>query len=143
MEYTYEAIDENGEDLNPKKMESKAREGKTELQKLALSATSSAKIPKFTTTDLHKRFRKLEEKAIKGTEESIVFKAWMQYCINGARSMNSKKPTIPLKNLISWMENEDKWQEWKMKNWDRVILENKKSVKGALKKAEIKFQNRS
>ncbi|HND85995.1 MAG TPA: hypothetical protein PLU50_09320 [Pseudobdellovibrionaceae bacterium] len=142
MNTTYHDIDENGEDMDAPKMASKAREGKTDLQLSALKATSTARNPKFPTTKLHKRFRNLEAKANKGIEESIVFKAWMTSYIEIAQKMNNHKPTIPITNLIAWMENEDKWQIWKAKNWSRVLAENKNSVTKQVQKTELKFANR-
>lgn len=136
----YVDVNDDGEE-DTRTITKKALEPKTELQKLALDAVGGKRFP---SKPLHTRFRNIETRCAASTkvskDEAKVYLAWVNAMIAWAKKLNSAKPSISLQTLIAVIENNDKWNEFKLKNWDKVIATKLDEVKKDLPK--VKFANR-
>lgn len=131
----YEDIDDVGEAIKPKNYKTKpdpARQAKTELQRMALS---TVRMTQFSSRDQHKAFKQMEDMAIGADDQSYLMDKWIRFCIAEWVKANTPRPIRSLDNLIKYIGNETKRQDWTLKNRQRILINRKEEGRAMLEKA--------
>jgi hypothetical protein len=112
-------VDDPFEDeTNNSAISQKAREGKTALQRRALTATGRKR---FGDKKEHELFKKYEAFAAGADPESRVWAAWLINRVECAESFNKKAINMTMPNLLASFGNKAKRDIWFTDNREKVL----------------------
>jgi len=123
MGTVYADLDSDGNEAVHNSMSYKARVGKTELQRQALTA---CKLQRFDSREQHKAFEKEEDRAIGKTDEKVLQRAWMVKCIQDATIYN-QRGHYTINELIRKFGRDDLRDAW-LTNERRAEILKKRPV---------------
>jgi hypothetical protein len=110
-----------------------ALRAKTPLQERALAACGRKY---FKSTEERKRWRLLEGKTLGGTDEQILYAAWLYHNIELWEKANSKMVERIFYKLMSAMENEERRIDWEVANRAKVFADRKIDVSALFEKGK-------
>lgn len=119
QELVYEDVDENGEVpvAAKNKLMKDALEAKTPLQ---TKLFASSKATRFADTGERRRWAALERNAT-ASPDGRVWLAWLTHCIGWVTKQNSPIKRMPYSAAIAYAENEQKRENWTIKNRESVL----------------------
>jgi len=118
-------FDPDEDDANPRVRPGWSKP-KTELQRSALASCNRRW---FKSSGERREWNALEQKALGGTQESIMHQEWIKHNIQLCVTANSRRPERSFTILIKMIQNEDRKVDWIVANRDKVLAARSTAIK--------------